>query len=412
MTIRADFFTDQTNTPSSNWTTHGDEGTTITAYSGGVQSETTSSYFGAVWKASVDDFGADQFAEARIYTIADNSDWYGLGVRMNEPSAEPESYHCYIKYGDTTLQLRKYVAGSESTVGSSVSYTWVDGDLLRIQAEGTTIKVFVNGVEKISETDSDVSDGQPGIKGYNADNSGIIDQWIAGDEVDRFPVRYREVAGTGNTTASQTSISDTFDGAPVSGNLLIAFLVIGTTDPGTITVPSGWTAIGTAIERSDCSGHMAYKISDGTETGNITWNWVNGTAKQAIEIYEWKLQNAALDKESQADTGGTPATSLATGTTGTLSSAESLAIAFWGAESHDNTETGPTFTSPFDLIFHSGGPGTIGRLSAFANLTGTTAVNPTFTTTDTGDDMWGKVAVFYESSGVDIPIEVPLGPVW
>jgi len=144
---------------------------------------------------------------------------------------------------------------------------------------------------------------------------------------------------------------------------------------------------------------MAYKVSDGTESGSITWSWVNGSAKQGIGIFEINLQDSVLDQHSTANTGGTPSQSLATGSTGTLGTALGFAFAFWGSESALNTQAPWTADSDFDMKSVFGLAGSVSGFSAIRHLSATTAVNPTFTTGDTGDDMWGKVAVFYASLG-------------
>lgn len=52
------------------------------------------------------------------------------------------------------LRLFKAVAGSQSQVGSSIFETIADGDTLRVVASGSSIKLYRNGVLKLSATDS------------------------------------------------------------------------------------------------------------------------------------------------------------------------------------------------------------------------------------------------------------------
>lgn len=92
----------------------------------------------------------------------------GPAVRVSGTAA---NCYCYVVYhvaGATpTLTLRKFVNQSIPTSAGGTSlgtaaYDLQVDDVLKIEAIGTAIKVYVNDVEKISVTDSAITTGKPG----------------------------------------------------------------------------------------------------------------------------------------------------------------------------------------------------------------------------------------------------------
>jgi len=172
---------------------------------------------------------------------------------------------------------------------------------------------------------------------------------------------------------------------------LIAALTVDK-DSGAITIPAGWTLIGTAEFGNTVSGAFAYKISDGTE-GAVAWTWTNSEASHVIWISEYS-GITALDVFAEADSADADVTSQTTGTTAANTADNSLAVAIWGADTSSNVDNGPAYTNGFTEL-HPFDPGAlVGMAIATKILTGTAAVESTFTTTGTGDAMYGKVAVF------------------
>lgn len=72
-------------------------------------------------------------------------------------------------YGGNTnnIQIRKWVAQSldvlGTQIGSTYTVTLVDGDTVELEVVGTALKVYVNGIERISGTDSAIASGDPGV---------------------------------------------------------------------------------------------------------------------------------------------------------------------------------------------------------------------------------------------------------
>lgn len=75
-------------------------------------------------------------------------------------------------------QIQKFVAGANSTIASAAG-SWADGDTITIEAVGTSIRGYKNGVLVISVTDTSLASGRPGFYGWNGP---IWESWAGGDK--------------------------------------------------------------------------------------------------------------------------------------------------------------------------------------------------------------------------------------
>ncbi|MGB0971912.1 MAG: hypothetical protein ACPGVG_13270 [Mycobacterium sp.] len=83
-----------------------------------------------------------------------------------------------IRASGTALQIYRRTNGSfSSSLGSWSGLA--AGDVLKIEAEGTTIKAYVNGVERISITDSTHTTGRQGLTAYSGTGA-VWDDFEAG----------------------------------------------------------------------------------------------------------------------------------------------------------------------------------------------------------------------------------------
>ena len=113
----------------------------------------------------------------------------GPGARQSGTNLSFTGYAAL--YDGTTIILRKYVAealNTDFTAGTtlgSYTVTLTNGDTVRIEAIRTSIKVFVNGVERISVTDSAITTGEAGVVnnrfGAGANRSTTWDTWLSTD---------------------------------------------------------------------------------------------------------------------------------------------------------------------------------------------------------------------------------------
>src|SRR5690242_11171898 len=130
-------------------------------------------------------FPDDQYAQAKVWVVS-TSGGTGPGVVVRSASAADTYYRTVVNHaggtpsGTNNITLSKIVAGGSTTIWTrSVSFT--DGDTIRLEAQGTTLRVFINGSQVGADaTDSAISTGNPGICMSTNVTSASIDDFEAG----------------------------------------------------------------------------------------------------------------------------------------------------------------------------------------------------------------------------------------
>lgn len=141
---------------------------------GGVQ---TGVFTGAGWTG-----GQDHWSQVTVITKNSTSDG-GPACRMS--TSAQTFFLCDINTADTaalgasmTIDVFRVLAGVFTSIAQA-TLVINSGDILRCEAEGTTIRGFVNGVQKVSGTNADAMTGKPGIEWW--DQVAICDDFAAGD---------------------------------------------------------------------------------------------------------------------------------------------------------------------------------------------------------------------------------------
>jgi hypothetical protein len=197
------------------------------------------------------------------------------------------------------------------------------------------------------------------------------------------------------TVTAETTATITISQTPTEDNLLVALGAIDKSSGG-ITYPSGWTVVHD-YDSSNVSGFIAYKVAGASE--GTTYAFTAGTASRVWAIWSAEysgLTTPPLDKSSEGDSGASAVTAQATGSTGVLAQADELALAILAIDS--GTAWKPyTVPSGFTEEWEEpnspigGDPGC--RIISKVT-TVTDALNPNYTTTDTGDQCWAAIATF------------------
>jgi hypothetical protein len=155
-------------------------------------------------------FTADQYAKITLTTI----DWtsnpdvrLGVGVRYSsDTDANRDGYYAYIQYESSAehTKIDKVVNGSATNLSNVTGDGFVNGDTIELEAEGTTLRVFKNGVELRNVTDSDIggsSSHKPGLILSDILGVSIMDSWEGGN-----------ITGSSGTAALLTSASTAANG--------------------------------------------------------------------------------------------------------------------------------------------------------------------------------------------------------
>ena len=153
---------------------------------------------------------ADQYAEVTVAAIG-SAGSIGVAVRCTAGTTATG----YVFYSDLYLSyLFKYVNGSFTQIGTTGS-PFQAGDVVRLEAIGTTLRPLVNGQlwAQGELTDASIASGYPGIGGYGNSTGSRIDDWV----------------GSGlDATMQLRSISDAGMGADALGSLAVSLALVDT----------------------------------------------------------------------------------------------------------------------------------------------------------------------------------------
>jgi len=157
-------------------------GTNFTAVSGHNKGSFTGTYQGgfadgncAAYENAYGSWPNNQYCQAKVTTVSTNST-EGAGPACRHTTGQ----YYYVRCTTTATTLHKYFDGNRTQIGTAAAVA--ANSVVKLECDGTTIKVYDDGVEIISVTDSSLTGGQPGVYAYGGSSSfGALDDWEAGD---------------------------------------------------------------------------------------------------------------------------------------------------------------------------------------------------------------------------------------
>lgn len=178
-TANDDFNRADAGTLGSNWTTQTNEVTC--GVTSNKVARTNIFNFNGNWYNAVS-FTGDHYSQAVCQV--NNAD-AGIAVRCRcQPSAQ--SYYAggadANQFGTFKYRIWKNVAGTLTSLAAHGSQETAAGDVVRLEVQGTSLKLFVNSVELLSTTDSALSGGAPGLNAdINPTGTAVWDDWVGSD---------------------------------------------------------------------------------------------------------------------------------------------------------------------------------------------------------------------------------------
>lgn len=122
-----------------------------------ITSDFFADYIGATWPA-------DQYAQVTLVSpdaAGGQGEGYGPACRIT--SAGGGSYYRLVGNG-SGWELGKFVSGSHTTIATSSSPTFANGDVLRLEVQGTTLRGIKNGGAAFTtQTDTSLATGDAGM---------------------------------------------------------------------------------------------------------------------------------------------------------------------------------------------------------------------------------------------------------
>jgi hypothetical protein len=124
----------------------------------------------------------DQWAE--LVAVNSGSDKAGVMIRMQTGNNAAGYFAGSDQlYGDTKYRLVRFASNTEDALlQTSASKSFTNGDVINLEAVGSTITVRINGVVELQQTDTTYSTGYPGILLTNSGDATLklLTTWRAG----------------------------------------------------------------------------------------------------------------------------------------------------------------------------------------------------------------------------------------
>jgi hypothetical protein len=127
--------------------------------------------------------GPDQRASITIVSHDEGSNRADLGLIVRKGNDDTVTYYegrIEFNNGVDTAYLFKLVAGVGTELDSDNTITWADGDVLKLEVEGTSLKLYQNDTVILSATDSDITSGDMAGLFRDANSAGpevVCDNW-------------------------------------------------------------------------------------------------------------------------------------------------------------------------------------------------------------------------------------------
>jgi len=246
---------------------------------------------------------ADSYTTARLTTwTGGDAQWAEVTVTVTGPNSgggpvvrEGSGGDLYLVDYNARADHKLYsVVGGIGTVLGGWTTPAVSGDVVRLEAIGTTIRVLVNGVETLSVSDTQVSGGSPGIYAYAhagdrvqldtfaAASSSTTSTGVAGYRVYRngtlgttTPTTTYANTGLQPTTAysyTVTAVDGAGNESGAAGPATATTLSLDVTPPG---APTGLSATAVSSTRIDLSWNGSTDPGPGVSVSD-GFNRVNG----------------------------------------------------------------------------------------------------------------------------------------
>ena len=231
---------------------------------------------------------ADQWSEITIKTTASTgADYLGPCVRVNPHPSQNDFY--YIKAGVNKLEIWKCWGGSHYAVHTGNTTNCAVGDVVRLEAEGTTLRALRNGSVIITATDSTLTTGFWGITTSAATlTNSTIDAWAGGEiALVDSPATAPTRTGTASQLDGSAGNGSTSVTVPAGCNYVVAFWVfwdnISNSNLSSLTL--GGSAFTIYRQNDDVAGAscvgVAGLVSPATGTQTAAWTWSSNQAKDS-----------------------------------------------------------------------------------------------------------------------------------
>jgi hypothetical protein len=134
------------------------------------------------YRAVIVPFPDDQYSEVVIVSTTGTADTSGIGVEVRCQTSPDSRYRGYAnKAASNNTCLAKHVSSTFTLLAQGTA-AWADGDAIRLEVEGTTLRLIRNGAEVVlTVVDASLASGQPGLTYSSTLTAAIVEDWEGGD---------------------------------------------------------------------------------------------------------------------------------------------------------------------------------------------------------------------------------------
>jgi hypothetical protein len=253
-----------------------------------------------VMYSSTAEYSSDQYAEATVSVGSSQNGYLGVAVRGSYNSSYGSSsgssgyalLYAYGYYGSAyrnVLLFGRVVNGAFTSLMGASSYltTVVQNDVIRLEAVGSTITAYKNGIELISVTDWFLPLGRPGCVAYGSAYSQGLLNWAGGNleyTLDNF------TRADGAVNVGNPYITDDFSNRSDGGGLSRGW-VDAISNNGWNDFSNGFTTnsqrVYPILVNNGSSYHVATSCAGGYEAGQYAQFKISGattTSSAAIGV--------------------------------------------------------------------------------------------------------------------------------
>jgi hypothetical protein len=132
-------------------------------------------YSGATWPN-------DQYSQAKCYTTNTTAGGAGIGVCARCSASATTLYRLVADHGSSSnWEIGDFIAGSYNFIANRTQ-AWTDGDTIRLEAQGTSLTIKLNGTAVgAAITSSAIASGQAGLAYSSIASAPASDDFEGGD---------------------------------------------------------------------------------------------------------------------------------------------------------------------------------------------------------------------------------------
>lgn len=215
------------------------------------------------------------------------------------------------------IGLYRFDSGTPTLLQQYVDASIVAGSVvtLRLEAQGSALRGYLNGTLRVSATDSTYTSGGVGIGWQDAQSSGT---YAAADDFLAYDLPAFVAADTNGSSTAGADLALSLPSGAQAGDLLIAALTWEIQNPS-ITPPEGWTLLYGSTPAGTARTHYQaayWRVMQSGDAGPWTWSTSTGYERGGVMAAFRYVQTPSASAASTTNSSSASATAPTVTTAG------------------------------------------------------------------------------------------------